>query len=98
MKAVMIPNAPPAVWTDPLPVNSATKRRRKVMSRKKKREQRAIEDRREATKKICRVFGGRCVIVSLRVVRLCSYTTARERRRKEEVKIRTKVTMNQAAK
>jgi hypothetical protein len=63
----MIPNAPPAVWTDPLPVNSATKRRRKVMSRKKKREERAIEDRREATKKICAKRAK--VIVSHRVIR-----------------------------
>jgi hypothetical protein len=48
------PNAPPAVCTLDMPVNSLIIRSMNVMSKKKNREDKATEDLSEAIKKICR--------------------------------------------
>jgi hypothetical protein len=49
MEAVRIPKAPPAVWRPLFPVNSATKSRRKVRSKKKNKRTSPRELRKEAT-------------------------------------------------
>lgn len=52
MAAVKIPNAPPALVTLRMAVNSPAERRTKVTIRKKKRDERATEDLNVARKKI----------------------------------------------
>jgi hypothetical protein len=49
MAAVRIPKEPPAVATAAIPVNSAMKSKRKVMSKKKNKRTRPSELRKEAT-------------------------------------------------
>lgn len=69
------------------------------MSRKKKREERAIEDRREATKKICRVFEGKMCEYQSPGRPSCVPTPKHEKDAETRGGGRlTKVTMNQAAK
>jgi hypothetical protein len=46
------PKAPPALWTALLPENSPANNNKKVISKKKNKADKAIEDRSEATKKI----------------------------------------------